>query len=118
MNTACPALADIGNARYSIGASRDLIGVEPDLVRFGLISRTNAPDYFADLTVFAIGDIDPSAVLVARSAPQAQDDAGPYRLLFAFRGNTDPAWPALCRYLTAELRAAQPECDPEPEPAP
>ena len=118
MNAACPALADIGNARYSIGASRDLIGVEPHLVRFGLISRTNAPDYFADLTVFAIGDIDPSAVLVARSAPQAQDDAGPYRLLFAFRGNTDPAWPALCRYLTAELRAAQPECDPEPEPAP
>lgn len=116
MGAACPALADVGTVRYSISGSQPLLDVEKDLMPFDSISRTNAPDYFAEMTVFAIADIDPAAVLVARSAPQAQDDSGPYRLLFVFGGNSDPAWPGLCQYLTADRRAVSEQCDAVPSP--
>jgi hypothetical protein len=105
----CPTLADVNGVRYGVGVAQDLVDIEGALTEYGLIARTNVPDYFFGRTAYSISGIDPALVLVAHNAV-GQTTAGRYRFLFALDTNTDAAFPALCDYLLVESRQADPRC--------
>ena len=104
----CPVLAEVGSVRYGVGAASDYIGLEQDLAPYSPITRTNAPDRFAELVTFRVADFDPTSVLAAPSRHVSDEDVGPYRLLFG--PNADRAWPALCSYFPIELRQVDDRC--------
>lgn len=105
MGGACPALADVGGVRYHTTAAIQLVGIEDALSSAGTISQTNAPDYYAALSVFSVAGVDPRAVLVARSSVGG---ATPYVVLWG--PDEARAWPGFCDFLVESSRRAQPEC--------
>jgi hypothetical protein len=107
----CPTLADVGNVRYTVSTGQELLDAERALTPYGSITQTNVPQQFAEMQVYALSDIDPAALLVARANEAFDPGDGPYRLLFRLGGNRDGVWPALCDYLMPERRATQPECE-------
>jgi len=109
MGAACPAMAEVNAVRYHTTGAIALREIESALIPAGTISRTNAPQYYANLTVFSVAQIDHRAVLVARSA-----DGAPAAYVVLWGPDQVHAWPSFCRYLTPELEAAQPECDAVP----
>ena len=117
MGAACPAMADVGGVRYSVSVGLDLMEIEGDLTAFAPIAQTNVPSYFAETTVFSVGGIDPTVLLIARAAP-LDGDAGSYRMLSTLRGDHAAAWPQFCRYLQGERLTAQPECTSVASPSP
>jgi len=106
----CPALADVSGVRYTVSTGRDLVNVENALTEFGDITQTNVPQMFDGMTVYALGTIDPKALLVARAREEFDPGDGAHRLLFALSGERSGVWPALCDYLPADRRQIQPEC--------
>jgi hypothetical protein len=107
----CPTLALVDGVRYTVSIGRDLVGTEGALTPYMEITRTNAPEDFAERMTYQLAGVSPSAALVARNAPGPDEDAGAFRLLFALGPERDAAWPALCRYLTEEDRAANEQCE-------
>ncbi len=101
----CPTLAVVNGQRYQVAIATALEVGEGDLTPYGPISQTNRSEGFSELTAYRVGDIDPSAVLVARAAA---GDGAPYRLLFG--PNEDEAFPALCDYIPLEQRQADTRC--------
>jgi hypothetical protein len=88
----CPALAVVNGMRYQVAVASPLEN-QADLTAYGPISQTNVPDNFSEMVAYRIGDIDPTAVLVA---PARAGDEAPYRLLYG--PNRDEAYPAICDY--------------------
>jgi len=104
----CPVLADVNGLRYTAGVASQYPGLEADLSAFSPITRTNAPNNFAELVTYRVGDIDPTLVLAAPALPVYPEDVGSYRLLFG--SNSDAAFPALCDYFTDEAKFADERC--------
>lgn len=104
----CPVLAEVGSVRYSVGVASNYVGLEQDLAPYSPITRTNAPDRFAELTTFRIAELDPTSVLAAPARQDSDEDVGPYRLLFG--PTSDHAWPALCGYFPIEVRQTDNRC--------
>lgn len=107
----CPTLADVGDVRYTVSTGLDLIDIEPALSPHGTIRQTNAPRAFEGSTVYAVRDIDPQVLLVARANESFDPGDGAYRLLLVQYGDRSSMYPTLCDYLTEARRAAQSECD-------
>ena len=106
----CPALAVVNGMRYGVGNSTQLVDAEAALTPYGDIERTNVPVHFAEMTAYSLSGVDPALVLVARSSA-TPDAAGPYRLMFVIgSGDSDAAWPAICRYLPEDDQAADDRC--------
>ena len=106
----CPALAVVNGTRYGVGTRTQLVDAEDALTPYGDIERTNVPEHFAEMTAYSLSGIDPALVLVARSGP-TPDDGGPYRLMFVIGGgDSDAAWPAICRYFPEDKLIADDRC--------
>ncbi len=105
----CPTLAVVNGMRYGVGTSTQLVGAEDALTPYGDIARTNVPDQFAEMTAYSPSGVDPTLVLVARNRPTS-DDSGPYRLMFVTGGDSDAAWPAICRYFTEDQLITDDRC--------
>ncbi|MEX2547402.1 MAG: hypothetical protein WD830_06380 [Chloroflexota bacterium] len=95
-NASCPALAWVGGQQYAIGSGENLINVEGALTPIGSRDSTNSSAYFADQTVFQLGSVDPSAVMVARASAEIQPDLGPFLVLWG--PNEALAYPGICQY--------------------
>ena len=105
-NGSSAASATVRGAEYRVSVALDLVG-EPVLRAYAPYEATSVPDWFADESTFELVGVDPSAVLVAHSANRPHED-GRFRLLWG--PNEAQAFPALCIYLAADLRAAMVEC--------
>ncbi len=94
--------------RYEVSVASELVGLEPDLVPYARIGRTNVSNDFADPVTFRIGDIDPTAVLAAPARSRRAEDVAPYRLLFG--PNRERAYPFLCSYFPEARLIAEELC--------
>lgn len=102
-NASDAARVIVGGLRYNSSTSVDLINIERELSVHGQMESTNTPHWFLDRTVFSVDGIDPAALLVARSISEP-GERGRFRLLWG--PNQNAAFPAICRYLEPDVRAA------------
>ena len=103
------ARATVDGVIYGVSAGTSLAFAPGDLMPMGQVSETNAEDYFADRTVYAINGVDPRRALVARQSNQATSAWGGEYLLLVGPG---PGTADLCPYYEPE--AVPDSCVREP----
>ena len=108
-SASCPTLADVNGVRYTVSIGQAFKNIEPDLSPYAAISRTNAPDRFAEMQAYSVAGFDPAVLLITRTTVGAGDE-GPYRMLTVVGRERSSIWPAFCDYLPEERLLAQPEC--------
>lgn len=106
-DASAPATVSVGGQSYRVSIALDLDAAPTSLFAYDSMSATNVSSWFNDATVYRLDDINPSSLLVAYSANRPQE-SGEYRLLWGPK--EDDAYPAICHYLDAGLRAASPKC--------
>ena len=103
------ARATVDGVIYGVSPGAPLAFAPGDLIPMGQVSETNAEDYFADRTVYAINGVDPRRALVARQSNQATSAWGGEYLLLVGPG---PGTADLCPYYEPE--AVPDSCVREP----
>jgi hypothetical protein len=90
------ASAVVDGRRYVVGVVRDISVADADLSPYATVSDTNVRSYFLDDQAYALRDVDPTTLLLVRSAPNREDDQGPWGPFVGLWG--DGQDPDVCGY--------------------
>jgi hypothetical protein len=104
-----PAEATVNGIEYRVGVGRSIDVAEADLEPAGTVSSSAYDWAFAEPTAYQLRGVDPRAALLVRAKPGLRDDAGPWGEFMILWG-PEEAFPALCRYFSAEFPSTPIEC--------
>ena len=107
----CIATVRVNDDRYVVSVARGMQIEESDLTAYKVATRVNAGSPVLDNQTYQLGAIDPTKVLVMKTAP-GQPDAGPYLLLVDFDDSS--AWNLTCPYFQPAYAGRPTECSASP----